>query len=108
MADVLELDNAEEFDEEHISKLKEKAKRYMRYTFSVDPLLFCFIKFASRRYFVLFILLHLSVLVPVRRKGRGFDGSGMEREEGDYDRIDEAEEGNPGPQRSIEVANWLG
>jgi hypothetical protein len=32
----------------------------------------------------------------------------MEREEGDYDRIDEAEEGNPGPQRSIEVANWLG
>jgi len=27
MADVLELDNAEEFDEEHISKLKEKAKR---------------------------------------------------------------------------------
>jgi hypothetical protein len=28
MADVLEVDNAEEFEEEHISKLKEKAKRY--------------------------------------------------------------------------------
>ncbi len=27
MADVLEVDNAEEFEEEHISKLKEKAKR---------------------------------------------------------------------------------
>jgi hypothetical protein len=39
-----------------------------------------------------------------RRKGRGFEGSGTDREEGDYDRIDEIEEGNPGPQRSIEVS----
>lgn len=27
----------------------------------------------------------------------------MDREEGDYDWIHKAEEGNPGPQRSIEV-----
>ncbi len=40
----------------------------------------------------------------LRRKGRGFEGSGTDREEGDYDRIDEIEEGNPGPQRSIEVS----
>ena len=45
--------------------------------------------------------------VIFRRKGRGFDGSGMEREEGDYDRIDVTEEGTPGPQRSIEVSQSI-
>jgi hypothetical protein len=76
MADVLELDNAEEFDEEHISKLKEKAKRYMRYTFSVDPLLFCFIKFASRRYFVSFSFSFI-FLSLFRSGGRGGASMGL-------------------------------
>ena len=71
--DVLELENAEEFDggdmevgDESISKLKEKAKR---------------------------------------RKGRGFEGSAVSRDDGEYERIDETDEGEPGPQRSIE--GWI-
>jgi len=40
-----------------------------------------------------------------RRKGRGFDGSAMNRDEGEYERIDEQSEGEPGPQRSIE--GWI-
>jgi len=40
-----------------------------------------------------------------RRKGRGFEGSAMSREEGEYERIDEQSEGEPGPQRSIE--GWI-
>ena len=92
--DVLELENAEEFEagdmemgEEGISRLKEKAKR---------------------------------------RKGRGFEGSAVSRDvsvkmcigncvselnplilrqDGEYERIDETDEGEPGPQRSIE--GWI-
>ena len=91
--DVLELENAEEFGdggdmemgEESISKLKDKAKR---------------------------------------RKGRGFEGSAVSRDvsctllaispsfvhncvtqDGEYERIDETDEGEPGPQRSIE--GWI-
>ena len=37
MADVLELDYVEEFDEEHISKLKEKAKRLVNVDLSIYP-----------------------------------------------------------------------
>eukprot|EP00092_Neocalanus_flemingeri_P012278 GFUD01013235.1.p1 GENE.GFUD01013235.1~~GFUD01013235.1.p1 ORF type:complete len:178 (+),score=58.61 GFUD01013235.1:64-597(+) len=40
-----------------------------------------------------------------RRKGRGFESSAMSREEGEYERIDEQSEGEPGPQRSIE--GWI-
>jgi len=40
-----------------------------------------------------------------RRKGRGFDGGVSDREEGDYDRVEEMGEGEPGPQRSIE--GWI-
>jgi len=74
--DVLELENAEEFGDgvdidqefgdESIFKLKEKAKR---------------------------------------RKGRGFEGSAVSRDDGEYERIDEMDEGEPGPQRSIE--GWI-
>ena len=91
--DILELENAEEFadgvdmdqefGDESISKLKEKAKR---------------------------------------RKGRGFEGSAVSRDvgcsvvfvinfinlryqDGEYERIDETDEGEPGPQRSIE--GWI-
>jgi RNA-binding protein 8A len=78
MADVLELETAEEIEgmeedaaEEAISALKDKVKR---------------------------------------RKGRGFDDSrrGKGAKEGDFDRVDEGaegENGEPGPQRSVE--GWI-
>ena len=80
MADVLELENAEEFGDapsvdmsdlgdtydESINKLKEKAKR---------------------------------------RKGRGFDGSAMSKDDGEYESVGDTEGGEPGPQRSIE--GWI-
>merc|ERR1712098_1008574 len=40
-----------------------------------------------------------------RRKGRGFEGSAVSRDDGEYERIDETDEGEPGPQRSIE--GWI-
>merc|ERR1712079_328056 len=40
-----------------------------------------------------------------RRKGRGFEGSAVSRGDGEYERIDETDEGEPGPQRSIE--GWI-
>merc|ERR1712119_232182 len=40
-----------------------------------------------------------------RRKGRGFDGSATSREEGEYERVEGEEVGEPGPQRSIE--GWI-
>jgi len=41
-----------------------------------------------------------------RRKGRGFTGvRGDDRDEGEYERVDTEEAGEPGPQRSIE--GWI-
>merc|ERR1712226_695000 len=41
-----------------------------------------------------------------RRKGRGFTGSrGDDRDEGEYERVEGEEAGEPGPQRSIE--GWI-
>merc|ERR1711944_191093 len=83
MADVLDLDNSEEFedterqviargededmDDERLSKFKEKAKK---------------------------------------RKGRGFDSRLGDRiQDGDYERVDTDQSGEPGPQRSVE--GWI-
>merc|ERR1711874_945376 len=41
-----------------------------------------------------------------RRKGRGFTGGrGEDRDEGEYERVEGEEMGEPGPQRSIE--GWI-
>jgi len=40
-----------------------------------------------------------------RRKGRGFEDGSKGHEDGDYDRIEDTEAGEPGPQRSIE--GWI-
>ena len=40
-----------------------------------------------------------------RRKGRGFDGAASDRDDGDFDRVEDVAEGEPGPQRSIE--GWI-
>jgi len=77
--DVLELDNAEEFGDAALD---------MDQADGVDDETVSKLKEKAKR-----------------RKGRGFDGSATSREEGEYERIDETGEGEPGPQRSIE--GWI-
>merc|ERR1719376_1260045 len=84
--DVLELENAEEFGDGEYERIDEQSEG--RELDGIEDESISKLKEKAKR-----------------RKGRGFEGSAMSREEGEYERIDEQSEGEPGPQRSIE--GWI-